>query len=49
MSLFRIAWRNMQQRGLASLLTIFSMALGVGLVVVVLSIGWIVKELLQPQ
>lgn len=44
MSLFHIAWRNMQQRGLASLLTMLSMALGVALVVLVLSIGWVVSE-----
>lgn len=43
MSLFKIAWRNMQQRGLASLLTMFSMALGVCLVVLVLSIGWLIQ------
>ncbi|MFV2065830.1 MAG: ABC transporter permease [Pirellulales bacterium] len=35
MSLWRIAWRSMQQRGLASTLTSLSMALGVSLVVVV--------------
>ena len=39
-----IAFRNMQQRGLASLLTLFSMALGVGLVVLVLSISWLITE-----
>ena len=44
MSLFTIAWRNMQQRGLASLLTMFSMALGVCLVVLVLSIGWLIQS-----
>ncbi len=44
MSLLLIAWRNMQQRGLASLLTILSMALGVALVVMVLSISWLVTE-----
>ncbi len=43
MSLFLIAWRNMQQRGLATLLTMFSMALGVCLVVMVLSIGWLIQ------
>jgi putative ABC transport system permease protein len=43
MSLFKIAWRNMQQRGLATLLTMFSMALGVALVVLVLSIGWLIQ------
>ncbi|MEZ6114331.1 MAG: ABC transporter permease [Pirellulaceae bacterium] len=44
MSLFRIAWRSIQQRGLASILTAFSMALGVTLVVSVLSIHGIVSE-----
>ncbi len=36
MSLWKIAWRNIQQRSLASMLTAFSMALGVMLVVAVL-------------
>lgn len=36
MSLWKIAWRSIQQRGLASSLTAFSMALGVALVVCVL-------------
>ncbi len=44
MNLFLIAWRNMQQRGFASLLTILSMALGVTLVVLVLSISWTITE-----
>lgn len=44
MNLFHIAWRNMQQRGLATVLTMFSMALGVALVVLVLSVGWIMTE-----
>lgn len=44
MNLLQIAWRNMRQRGLATLLTMFSMALGVGLVVLVLSISWIITE-----
>ena len=44
MSLWRIAWRSIQQRGLASLLTTFSMALGVMLVVAVLSIYGVVSE-----
>src|SRR5690349_4234822 len=43
MSLFKIAWRNMQQRGLATILTMLGMALGVGLVVLVLSIGWLIQ------
>ena len=38
MSLWKIAWRSIQQRGLASSLTGFSMALGVMLVVAVLII-----------
>ena len=44
MNPFYIAFRNMQQRGLASLLTMLSMALGVALVVLVLSISWIITE-----
>ena len=32
MSLFLIAWRNMQQRGFATFLTMLSMTLGVALV-----------------
>lgn len=37
MSLWKIAWRSIQQRGFASVLTAFSMALGVMLVVTVLA------------
>ena len=44
MSLFKIAWRSIQQRGLASLLTAASMGLGVLLVVCVLLIMGIVTE-----
>lgn len=44
MNLFKIAWRSIQQRGLASLLTSLSMALGVMLVVAVLSIHGVVSE-----
>ncbi len=44
MSLIRIAWRSIQQRGLASLLTAVSMALGVMLVVAVLLILGVVTE-----
>lgn len=44
MNLLHIAWRNMQQRGFATLLTIFSMALGVALVVLVLSVSWTITE-----
>lgn len=44
MNLFLIAFRNMQQRGLATILTMFSMALGVALVVLVLSLSWLITE-----
>lgn len=44
MNLFHIAWRNMQQRGFATFLTMLSMTLGVALVVLVLSISWLVTE-----
>ena len=44
MSIFRIAWRSIQQRGFASLLTAISMALGVMLVVAVLLIEGVVSE-----
>src|SRR3954447_5440317 len=44
MSLFRIALRSILQRGVASLLTTFSMALGVMLVVAVLSIHRVVSQ-----
>ena len=44
MSLWRIAWRSIEQRGLASLLTALSMALGVMMVVAVLSIHGVVAE-----
>lgn len=44
MSLVYIAWRSLLQRGLASLLTSISMALGVLLVVVVLTIHGVVSE-----
>jgi putative ABC transport system permease protein len=44
MSLFRIALRSITQRGVASLLTIFSMALGVMLVVAVLTIHGVVTR-----
>jgi len=43
-SLLRIALRSVQQRGLASLLTAFSMALGIMLVVAVLSIHGVISE-----
>ncbi|MEX0936259.1 MAG: FtsX-like permease family protein [Pirellulales bacterium] len=44
MSLWKIAWRSIQQRALASTLTGFSMALGVALVVVVLVIHGVVER-----
>jgi putative ABC transport system permease protein len=44
MSLFRIAYRSITQRGVASLLTMLSMALGVMLVVAVLSIHGVVSQ-----
>ena len=44
MSLWKIAWRSLQQRSLASALTALSMALGVMLVVAVLSIHGVVSE-----
>src|SRR5438309_3256109 len=44
MSFFRIALRSILQRGIASLLTTFSMALGVMLVVAVLSIHGVVSQ-----
>jgi putative ABC transport system permease protein len=47
MSLFKIAWRSIQQRGLASLLTMSSMALGVMMVVAVLSIHGVVTKSFQ--
>ena len=44
MSLWKIAWRSIQQRGVASVLTMFSMALGVMLVVAVLLVHGVVTE-----
>lgn len=44
MNIFQVAWRSIQQRGIASTLTMLSMALGVMLVVLVLSIYGIVSE-----
>jgi putative ABC transport system permease protein len=44
MSLFRIALRSILQRGVASLLTMLSMALGIMLVVAVLSIHGVVSQ-----
>ncbi|MHB0960191.1 MAG: ABC transporter permease [Pirellulaceae bacterium] len=47
MSMWMIAWRSIQQRGLASSLTAFSMALGVMLVVAVLSIHGVIESSFQ--
>ncbi len=44
MSLWKIAWRSIQQRALASTLTAVSMALGVSLVVAVLVIHSVVYQ-----
>lgn len=44
MSLWKIAWRSIQQRGLASLLTAISMALGVALVVMVLVVHQVIDQ-----
>lgn len=49
MSLWKIAWRSIQRRGLASLLTALSMALGVMLVVGVLLIHGVVAESFQKN
>ena len=47
MNLFTIAWRSIQQRGLASALTSLSMALGVMLVVAVLAVHGVVSDSFQ--
>lgn len=44
MSLWKIAWRSMQQRALASALTTFSVGLGVALVVTVLVIHSVIDQ-----
>src|SRR5688572_14670567 len=44
MSLWKIAWRSLQQRPLASVLTCLSMALGVALVVAVLVTHSVVSD-----
>ncbi|NOY30105.1 MAG: ABC transporter permease, partial [Planctomycetes bacterium] len=44
MSFWKIAWRNMQQRALASSLTGFSMALGVALMILVIVIHEVTVE-----
>lgn len=49
MNLLSIAWRNVRHRWLASLLTMLSMALGVALTVMVLSISGIVYRSLEKN
>ena len=49
MSLWKIAWRSIQHRRVASLLTALSMALGVTLVVAVLSIHGVVEKSFRDQ
>ena len=49
MSLWKISWRSIQQRGLASALTSLSMALGVMLVVAVLAILGVIQESFQTN
>ncbi len=44
MSIFKIAWRSIQHRGFGSFLTMLSMALGVMMVVTVLSVHGIVSK-----
>jgi putative ABC transport system permease protein len=44
MSLWRIAFRSIQQRGIASLLTVVSMSLGVALIVAVLIVYGVINE-----
>ena len=44
MSLIQIAWRNFWYRSLSSILTTLSLALGVGLVVLVLSVYGVISE-----
>ena len=44
MSLWKVAWRSIQQRALVSLLTILSMGLGVALVVAVLVVYGVVYQ-----
>ena len=44
MWLIQIAWRNFRHRALSSVLTTISLALGVGLVVVVLSVYGVIRE-----
>ena len=44
MSLWKIAWRSIQQRSLSSLLTGLSIALGTALVIIVLVVYGVVAE-----
>lgn len=44
MNVFRIAWRSIQHRGIGSFLTILSMALGIMMVVSVISIHGVVSQ-----
>jgi len=44
MSIWKIAWRSIQYRGLGSLLTVLSMALGVMMVVAVLTVHGVLSE-----
>lgn len=44
MNVFKIAWRSIQHRGLGSILTVLSMALGVMLVVAVLTVHGVVSR-----
>ena len=44
MSLWKVAWRSIQQRALVSLLTVLSMGLGVSLVVAVLVVYSVVYQ-----
>ncbi|MCL2119856.1 MAG: ABC transporter permease, partial [Planctomycetaceae bacterium] len=47
MSLWKIAWRSIEHRSLASILTALSMALGVALVVTVLVIHGVISQTFQ--
>ena len=47
MSLWKIAWRSIEHRSLASMLTALSMALGVALVVTVLVIHGVISQTFQ--
>ena len=49
MNVFKIAWRSIQHRGFGSLLTIISMALGVMMVVAVLTIYGVVSQSLKSN